>query len=79
MKPDYDGIRLEPAIPADWDGYQVTRKFRGDTYRIEVKNPDHVSSGVQSIRLDGKKLTDSLIPVCGDGKEHHVEVLLGNA
>ena len=38
IKPEYDGLRIEPCIPSDWDGFTVTRKFRGFTISIEVKN-----------------------------------------
>lgn len=77
IKPDYDGILVDPAIPADWDGYQVTRKFRGDTYKIAVNNPEHVSKGVKKLLVDGKEIDSAVIPYAGDGKVHEVTVTLG--
>src|SRR5690554_3449049 len=41
IRPDYDGLIIDPCIPSDWNGFTVTRKFRGATYRITVKNPSH--------------------------------------
>jgi len=29
VKPDYDGLKIDPCIPKAWDGYKVTRYFRG--------------------------------------------------
>jgi cellobiose phosphorylase len=75
--PDYDGLMVNPAIPASWDGYQVTRQFRGDTYKITVKNPNHVSKGVAKMTVDGKEVAGNIIPTVGDSKVHEVEVVLG--
>ena len=39
VRPGFDGLTVDPCIPAAWDGFDVTRKWRGATYRIEVQNP----------------------------------------
>ena len=75
--PDFDGLKVEPSIPASWDGYQVTRTFRGDTFKIEVSNPEHVCTGVKAMTVDGTAVEGNVIPVFGDGKEHEVKVVLG--
>ena len=59
------------------DGFTATRKFRGATYNITVKNPDHVNKGVKSLAVDGVAVDGTVIPVAGDGKTHKVEVVLG--
>src|SRR5579871_113444 len=46
IRPTYSGLMVDPCIPKDWGKYEVTRKFRGSTYHIVVKNPRHVSKGV---------------------------------
>ena len=40
IKPDYDGIVIEPCIPSHWKGYTVRRRFRDAEYVIHVSNPD---------------------------------------
>ncbi|QHQ59862.1 glycosyl transferase [Anaerocolumna sedimenticola] len=75
--PEYDGLMVNPAIPASWDGYQVTRLFRGDILKITIKNPNHVSAGVSKMTVDGKEISGNIVPVFGDGMEHEVEVILG--
>jgi cellobiose phosphorylase len=77
IRPDYDGLAVDPCIPKAWDGFKATRIFRGATYQIEVKNPSHVSKGVQSITLDGKAIEGKVLPDCHDGKEHAVVVVMG--
>ena len=36
IRPEYDGLRVEPVIPRSWAGFRATRRFRGTTYDIEV-------------------------------------------
>ncbi len=77
IQPTYQGLRLAPCIPSAWDGYKVSRKFRGTQYNIEVKNPNHVSQGIQSILVDGEALVGNTLPLFDDGKLHEVVVTLG--
>ena len=77
VKPEFDGLRVDPSIPSAWDGFTATRQFRGDTYEITIKNPDHVCKGVKSLTVDGAAVEGCIVPVCGDGKTHKVEVVLG--
>ncbi len=73
---DFDGLKIDPSIPHEWDGMKATRQFRGATYDITVKNPNHVCKGVKSMTVDGKAVDGNVIPVMGGGK-HTVEVVLG--
>jgi cellobiose phosphorylase len=77
VQPEYDGLKINPVIPKEWDGYTVTRYFRGDTYQITVKNPKHVSCGIARVTVDNKEIDGNILPVFGDGKLHIVEVELG--
>ena len=77
IKPDYDGLMVDPSIPTAWDGYEITRQFRGDILKISIKNPKHVSTGVVKMMVDGKEVAGNIVPVAGDGGEHEVLVILG--
>ena len=77
IQPDFDGLKIDPAIPHDWDGYKVTREFRGDIFEVEVKNPNHVSKGVKSLVVDGKEVEGNVIPMFKDGKKHSVVATMG--
>ena len=76
IKPDFDGLRIDPCIPPQWDGFQIQREFRGAVYSIQVKNPNHVSKGVAQIRVDGREIAGNLLPLFTEGV-HEVEVILG--
>ncbi|SEG16335.1 cellobiose phosphorylase [Eubacterium ruminantium] len=74
---DWNGLKVDPSIPSSWDGFTAVRQFRGDTYEITIKNPDHVCKGVKSLTVDGKTVEGNVIPAVGDGAVHKVEVVLG--
>ena len=84
VRPEYDGLRVDPCIPKKWDGFKMQRKFRGATYQLEIKNPDHVSKGVKEIIVNGEKLSPATpadgsnkIPLLEKGKNHKVEIIMG--
>jgi len=76
VRPEYEGLRVDPCIPRAWKGFTVTRVFRGDTYRISIRNPGRLCRGITRLSVDGKQLTGSVIPPFGDGAVHDVEGVL---
>lgn len=77
IKPSYDGLVIDPCIPAAWDGYTVKRKFRGADYTITVKNPCHVNRGVKTLVLNGSTIDGNTVPMQPEGSDNVVEVTLG--
>ncbi|MDO6422005.1 GH36-type glycosyl hydrolase domain-containing protein [Saccharophagus degradans] len=77
VKPDYSGLAINPCIPSSWDGFKVTRKYRGATYNITVTNPSHVSKGVKSLTLNGNAIDGYIVPPQQAGTACNVEVILG--
>ena len=77
IRPEVDGLRIDPCIPHDWEGFKATRRFRGRTIQIEVRNPHKVCRGVQSIKLNGEEIPANLIPAEKLLAKNRVEVVLG--
>ncbi len=77
IRPDYDGLKLDPCIPADWGGFEVSRKFRGADYDIVVRNPAHVCRGVKSLLLNGTPLVGNIVPMQPEGSHNTIELTLG--
>lgn len=77
IQADFDGLRIDPCIPKDWNGFSIVREFRGNTFNIAISNPNGVSKGVASLTVDGKALEGNTIPVSGSGGTYQVEVVLG--
>lgn len=75
IKPDWNGLRIDPSIPSDWSGFEVTREFRGGKYKITVKNPCHVSKGIKEILFDGKPHETNVFPALQG--EHQIVITLG--
>ena len=73
--PEYDGFTLNPCIPSSWGEVSMTRKFRGDTYNIVIKNESGSESGIKSVRVDGVK-SDNTVKLIGDGKIHEIEIIM---
>ena len=78
VRPEPDGLRIDPCIPSSWDAFRMVRQFRGTTFQITVENPRRVCQGVAAVWLDGKPLKEPLLPDLHDGQSHHVRVVMGN-
>ncbi len=78
LYPTYDGLTVDPCIPADYGDFRLTRQFRGTTYDIRVTNPDGVEKGVRHLIVDGEDLGATTLIPCTEGKEHcDVQVIMG--
>ncbi len=77
IRPEYNGLLVDPCIPKAWNGFTVNRKFRGAEYSISVSNPNKVSRGVKRLVVDGNELKGNTVPVFPAGSKHKVEVTLG--
>ena len=78
VRPEIDGLRIDPCIPTGWPGFRFTRVFRGKTVAIEVRNPRGVSNGVESLEIDGRKVEGNLIPMDRLGERTKVVAVLGH-
>lgn len=77
IRPDFDGLIIDPCVPADWKGFKATRKWRGATYEIEVQNPNGAEKGVKSVTVDGKAIDGNKIPVAANGAVCKILVVMG--
>ena len=77
MRPNAEGLVIDPAIPSEWESYTVEKVFRGKQLNMTFNNPNHVESGVASIVLNGKKLEGNFIPASALEDENEVVVTLG--
>ena len=77
MRPNAEGLVIDPAIPSEWESYTVEKVFRGKQLNMTFNNPNHAESGVASIVLNGKKLEGNFIPASALEDENEVVVTLG--
>lgn len=77
FKLEGDQLRIDPCIPADWDGYEIHYCYQDRTYQITVSNPDHVQSGVRKIIIDGSEIEGETLPLEPGEAPARVEIVLG--
>lgn len=77
IRPEFEGLVIDPRMPATWDQYSVERPFRGDHYSVLVKRNASLAPGELKIQLDGKTSKGNLIVPVLDGKKHQINVEVG--
>jgi len=77
IRPEFDGLHVDPCIPAELEALRITRHYRGADIYIDIQNPGHVEKGVQSMEVDGKPVSGNCIRPDGTRKEYHVNVVMG--
>lgn len=77
LKPDYQGLRIDPCVPSTMKSFSMKRIFRGATYNIEVDNSAAVQKGIRSIEIDGQTIEGNVLPLGKAGESHAVKVVMG--
>ncbi len=73
VRPDFDGLTIDPSLPENWKEVTIKRLYRGAEYDIIIKNPKSGKS-VAKLYVDGEEAAK--IPVFKKGTAHRVEVTL---
>ncbi|MBR1416040.1 MAG: glycosyl transferase [Prevotella sp.] len=73
IKPDYDGLCIDPCLPETAKDYTVQRRFRQAEYTINV-HPNGQQKGVKRITLDGQPVSGLVVPYAPG--RHTVEVTM---
>ena len=61
IRPEFEGLRIQPVIPAGWQGFTARRKFRGTTYEIEVRRKG--TGNRVSLNVNGEDIPGTLIQI----------------
>ena len=61
LRPEMKGLVINPSIPGEWKGFEMTKAFRGKKLNIKVNNPNGAESGVKSVTVNGAKIDGLLI------------------
>ncbi len=76
IRAELDGLRVDPVLPASWPGFTATRRFRGATYEISVRNPARISGRVGQLTVDGTPVPGTLLPLAPPGAVVRVEAVV---
>ncbi len=82
IRPEHDGLRVEPVIPGSWTGFRATRRFRGTHVRHRsgavATGRRCATTGPVEVVVDGRPIEGTLIPLPEPGTPRvRVEVMLG--
>ncbi len=77
IRPEINGLRIDPCIPSKWKTFDIERRFRGKTLVIHVDNPKGVQKGVKKIVLNDETLEGNFIPVSNMKEENEVLLTMG--
>ena len=69
LRPDYEGLLVDPCLPDSVTGYTATRRYRGCDYRITVERGAN-----KGVVVDGKPIEGKRVPHVEGRKECAVEV-----
>ena len=56
LQPQYEGININPCVPADWKTFKMKKNFRGKILNIQVDNSAGVEKGVKFIVVNGVRI-----------------------
>lgn len=77
MRTELNGLRIDPSIPAAWDGFKIHKAFRSKKLNINIQNPKHVQSGVKSMTVNGKQIEGNFLPADQLADVTEIEITLG--
>jgi len=66
IRPELDGLRVEPMIPGPWPAFRATRRFRGTIYDIHVVRRPGGRAAVE-VSVDGRPIDGTRIPLPDPG------------
>ena len=72
IKPTLDGLQVSPCMSDEINGFEITRIYRGATYKITAKRDKTKEPGVYA---DGKKCKNDTLPIIQKGKTILAEVI----
>jgi cellobiose phosphorylase len=77
VRPEYQGITIDPAVPASWRKFTITRSFRGKTLRISVDNSAGVEKGVVRVVVNGEEIRGGFVPAEKLRDKNEIAVVMG--
>jgi cellobiose phosphorylase len=77
IRPEHRGLRVDPVLPAAWEGFEAVRRFRDATYRIRIRKAAGVAGRLTRLVVDGGELEGTLVPAAPPGAQLSVEGEVG--
>ena len=76
IKPDYNGLVIDPCLPDSINDLTITRVYRGAAYHIHVTKTDGIEKGVTKMMVNGRAVNGNCVPFEKDATEYQVEITM---
>ena len=76
IRPEFDGLCIDPCIPDYMKEFSVKRTFRGAEYNIHIDNSSGSQKGLKSLIVNGKSVEGNIIPYDKNIKQYDVTAVL---
>jgi cyclic beta-1,2-glucan synthetase len=53
FKKAFNTLSFDPCIPDKWKGFEINYRFGSTIYNIKVYNPEGISRGSVTVKIDG--------------------------
>ena len=77
VQPTLAGLKIDPCLPHEMDGFTLRRVWRGATYEITVDNTAHAEKGVASMTVNGQPVPTNTLSPAPAGTTVQVKVVMG--
>src|SRR5580692_10144682 len=79
IRPELDGLRIDPVLPSGWPGFTATRRFRGAAYQVTARRAATLDSGHAEgagTHVNGHQIAGPVLPLAVPAETVTVEVIL---
>lgn len=76
IRPEFDGLCIDPCIPDYMKEFSVKRTFRGAEYNIHIDNSSGSQKDLKSLIVNGKSVEGNIIPYDENIKKYDVTAVL---
>ena len=76
IRPEYEGITIDPCIPDNWKTFTMKRRFREKMMNISVENNSSKQYGVSKILVNGKEVNGNYIPLSMLHEINEIKVIM---
>lgn len=77
FQPEYSGLRIEPRFPTEIKTAELTRKFRGVTYKVSVKNNNNTGDVKLTVKSGKASVNGTVVQAASGEKEVCIEAVVG--
>ncbi|MBR7159881.1 MAG: glycosyl transferase [Clostridia bacterium] len=63
FRPNYGGVTIDPAIPYDWSGFEMDRKYQGVDCHVKVGKLPTPNARAKALKVDGEMIEGNFVPL----------------